>query len=575
MQFLIRTSSPTLRSPCRWAHKPWYCQVRCLSDQVQETRRPPSNQPASHYTFEQLGVHQPLIAALQTAFPNVRCPTQIQTEFMSAVLSGRDVLLNDGTGTGKSFGLTLALLNLPRVRNLDSKKYQQMGNHCMTSLFLVPHRDLACQIFYWIKSISAAASTPDDLFPEVAQLLIRGTSTSLEEKISLLRSTPPHILIGTPQAVMEAYDVDKTALQLDSLSSVAVDEVDYLIEAPPRYATLYAQQKYQKRVKRHPGPTRQLLDIIYRGRVGLHGSEGGKHRNAAEYPQLIMSSATFRVNLKSLVLESGWVTAEEGKLVRVSGLPPSSHRRVRAGSQTSKLLHCAIVVSKDGQIRNIDGAVEPGSNPESSHVEMTSGKVPDETSLRIDDDDGSFNPQIDDMLLKKLITTPSQFEPAALEAIAATFALDVPQLALLVLPATAPVHRAVLELRELGVNAHGLDLLAGDKGRAHLLNDKPDTLLDNPVLLVSTLATTRGIDLPELTHVFVLGIPEGRRVDAYLHMAGRSGRFGRDGKVISVLMEREEFAREDGKIGVRDEPKRLSSMFKEMDITPTRLEHFE
>lgn len=139
-------------------------------------------------------------------------------------------------------------------------------------------------------------------------------------------------------------------------------------------------------------------------------------------------------------------------------------------------------------------------------------------------------------------TTPSPFSPAALEAITTAFALDVPSTALLVIPSSAPVKRAVYELRMLGVNAHRLDLL---ENKTHLLeNDAEDVRRANPTLLVATLATTRGLDLPALTHVFVLGIPEGpsvtgRSVDAYLHLAGRVGRFGRAGKVLSVVEEAE------------------------------------
>jgi superfamily II DNA/RNA helicase len=106
----------------------------------------------------------------------------------------------------------------------------------------------------------------------------------------------------------------------------------------------------------------------------------------------------------------------------------------------------------------------------------------------------------------------------------------------------------VYELRELGVNAHSLDLLAADKGRTHLLQGTTEASVENPVMLVSTLATTRGLDLPELTHVFMLGVPQGRRADAYLHVAGRVGRFGREGKVITIMEEREEERREDGTV---------------------------
>jgi superfamily II DNA/RNA helicase len=168
--------------------------------------------------------------------------------------------------------------------------------------------------------------------------------------------------------------------------------------------------------------------------------------------------------------------------------------------------------------------------------------------------------------------TVSPFNPNAFEAIATAFALDVPKVALLVLPSSSAVQRAVYDLREMGVNAHSLDLLEGSKGRSHLLLGAGE---ENPTLLVSTLATTRGLDLPELTHVFILGIPggpkvTGRTVDAYIHIAGRVGRFGRGGKVISVVEKGE-----DIEAGPVTESSKMSRILKEVEVFPVQFEHFD
>lgn len=129
------------------------------------------------------------------------------------------------------------------------------------------------------------------------------------------------------------------------------------------------------------------------------------------------------------------------------------------------------------------------------------------------------------MIKKEYEKTPSPFNPIVFEAIASCFALDVPRLALLVIPSSAPVNRTVYELRRLGVNAQGLNF---------------ENIVDKACLLVGTTATTRGIDLDGLTHVFIIGIPEGpqvngKSVDTYIHLAGRVGRFGNRGRVITVV----------------------------------------
>ena len=112
-----------------------------------------------------------------------------------------------------------------------------------------------------------------------------------------------------------------------------------------------------------------------------------------------------------------------------------------------------------------------------------------------------------------------------IEAIATCFALDVPRLGLVVIGSSAPVNRAVYELRRVGVNAQGLSY---------------ENRVDEATLLVGTTASTRGLDLDGLTHVFIVGIAEGpqvngKSVDAYIHLAGRVGRFGSVGRVISIV----------------------------------------
>ena len=155
--------------------------------------------------------------------------------------------------------------------------------------------------------------------------------------------------------------------------------------------------------------------------------------------------------------------------------------------------------------------------------------------------------------------------------------MDVPQLALLVLPSTASVHRAIYELRLLGINAHALELRSVERGEAHLLRNR--AFDGNPTLLVSTLATTRGLDLVGLSHVFILGVPEDQRVDAYLHLAGRVGRMGsaggrQGGRVVSILQE-DRMETVEGKTRTRSGARVLRQIFKTLGITPTRYELFD
>ena len=139
------------------------------------------------------------------------------------------------------------------------------------------------------------------------------------------------------------------------------------------------------------------------------------------------------------------------------------------------------------------------------------------------------------------------FDPVLMEGMAAVFATAVPKVALLVLPASAPVQRAVHELRALGINAFGLDVQSSEGYRGGIE--------ENPTLLVATTATVRGIDLPNLSHVFIWGVVDA---NSYLHASGRVGRFGRKGRVVSVLDEK------------REQSERYCRMLKSIGLIPTK-----
>src|SRR5205807_9557625 len=126
--------------------------------------------------------------------------------------------------------------------------------------------------------------------------------------------TPPHILICTPQAFLEAYKVDKEALRLETLNTVVVDEVDYLVPTvakDPKKSYWKAYEKEVRKVRKHPGPTREILDIVYGRRKELwekpyqpdedmeqryNSVEEWRNDVEAEegIPQLVLSSATLR-----------------------------------------------------------------------------------------------------------------------------------------------------------------------------------------------------------------------------------------------------------------------------------------
>ncbi|OSC99493.1 P-loop containing nucleoside triphosphate hydrolase protein [Trametes coccinea BRFM310] len=544
------------------------------------------------FSFERLGLRPSVLTALRLAFPSVKHPTPIQHRFIDAVLDGKDVLLKDKTGTGKSFAAVLALLSQKRGKPYTSSLPGLTAPVLpITSLVLVPHRDLAFQYLHWIERIHHHM-TPQDPLPSLAQVFVRDSSQSLEEQLEPIQRTPPHILIGTPQALLDVVQKDPHALPFDRLSTIVVDEVDYLIETVPVLADKYLMAKMERRIHRHPGPTRLLLNHIYETtnvrRKDTYQMKrernptGEAHRRdpSDEAPQLVMMSATLRNHLRRFLLaDSGWFTKAKGKLVRITGeVSPHDPKRKQFEEDAAAdavggtdIQHHIIVVSHDGNISNVEDTVPVAASSSTDSAQP-------EAQTSFDDRRPELPPLAESSQALDVdvdLDTPSPFNPTALEAVAAAFALDVPSVGLLVLPSDASVQRAVHELRLLGVNAHALDVVKDENGRVHLMRQDLDAPAEHPTLLVATLASVRGLDLPELTHVFVLGVLDNAAVDSYLHVAGRVGRFGRSGKVISVVAERHKVQLDNGKATMRDEPRMMTVLLKKAGLRATKFEHFE
>jgi superfamily II DNA or RNA helicase len=87
-----------------------------------------------YMSFDNLGLKPELLRAV--ADKGYTAPTPIQLEAIPAVLSGRDVLAGAQTGTGKTAGFTLPIL----------QKLGARGGRNPRALVLTPTRELAAQV---------------------------------------------------------------------------------------------------------------------------------------------------------------------------------------------------------------------------------------------------------------------------------------------------------------------------------------------------------------------------------------------------------------------------------------------
>lgn len=241
----------------------------------------------------------------------------------------------------RSFGLILALLSKTRATRpqMSYKERIALAKRPITSLVVVPHRDLAYQLMRWIHML--CPHNHQSSLDSIAQVCVRGNAASpLDVQIKKLRMQAPHILIGTPQALVEILESDKEALQIPTLDTVVVDEVDYLLPVP----TLGASKKEIRKWEAHPPPTLKLLNALFEDRSKLRRKD---NTMPWRFPlQAVFSSATLRHYLRRFFFNQTLWMSRYSEVVKID-----FEKEAKKGVDTVK--HYALVVDKDGAVRNM------------------------------------------------------------------------------------------------------------------------------------------------------------------------------------------------------------------------------
>jgi ATP-dependent RNA helicase RhlE len=159
-------------------------------------------------SFNDLG----LSAELQRAVQNqgYREATPIQRAAIPPILQGRDVLACAQTGTGKTAGFTLPLLQL-----LQATSPARRG---VRALILVPTRELAAQVADSVKNYGRHLS--------LRSMQIYG-GVSIRPQISQLRSGVD-IVVATPGRLLD--HVQQKTIDLASVEILVLDEADRMLD---------------------------------------------------------------------------------------------------------------------------------------------------------------------------------------------------------------------------------------------------------------------------------------------------------------------------------------------------------
>ena len=135
-------------------------------------------------------------------------PSPIQKKGLLPLIDGKDTIAQAQSGTGKTGCFTVAVLQ--RI-NTSAKETQ--------AIILAPTRELSRQIEGVLSSIASSMT-------EVRiQLLVGGTS--IDEDISSLNNSPPHIVVGCPGRVHDMFR--RNVLDGRNIKLMIIDEADDLL----------------------------------------------------------------------------------------------------------------------------------------------------------------------------------------------------------------------------------------------------------------------------------------------------------------------------------------------------------
>jgi superfamily II DNA/RNA helicase len=169
---------------------------------------------ATKVTFAELGVHPDLCAVLTsqgitTAFP-------IQALTIHDALAGRDVCGKAKTGSGKTLGFGLPMLQ--RVADSEKELVREGGPARPRGLVLLPTRELAVQVYEVLKPLGAALGLHVNA--------VYG-GADIERQIKSLRRGCD-IIIATPGRLIDLGD--RGELNVEHLDVLVLDEADRMAD---------------------------------------------------------------------------------------------------------------------------------------------------------------------------------------------------------------------------------------------------------------------------------------------------------------------------------------------------------
>ncbi len=160
--------------------------------------------------FSQLNLSSPLLKAVQEE--GYTTPTPVQEKAIPSILAGRDMLAGAQTGTGKTAGFTLPILEIL------SQKPRNKTKPLLRVLILTPTRELAAQVGESVKVYGK-------YLPFKSAVIFGGVG--IHPQIQTLRAGID-ILVATPGRLLD--HVSQGTIDLKHIEILVLDEADRMLD---------------------------------------------------------------------------------------------------------------------------------------------------------------------------------------------------------------------------------------------------------------------------------------------------------------------------------------------------------
>ena len=159
--------------------------------------------------FSDLGLNSIFVKAIEEK--GYSEPTPIQAKAIPEILKGKDILASAQTGTGKTAGFTLPLL-----QRLSKQKHHP--SRSVRALILTPTRELASQVYENVQEYS--------LFSDLKSTVIFGGVNQKPQVKKINKGID--VLVATPGRLLDLYR--QKVLFFDKVEILVLDEADRMLD---------------------------------------------------------------------------------------------------------------------------------------------------------------------------------------------------------------------------------------------------------------------------------------------------------------------------------------------------------